>query len=161
MSGRVECMRSLAVPGPLALEAMLDILGSAARHEAPYANVTLSLGLEQIRVSTPGEIAIPISLDADPQPQRYSCDVTIRAMSAAGFFPRFRGSISVSPLRDSGSELWLQGEYAVPLGSLGNVVDETLLNGVARASLDRVLGWLGDEIASQVQHDQQLDIRNR
>jgi len=161
MSARIEISRPMRVPGPLALGAMLEILRSLSRHEVPYEREALSLGFEQIRLPAAGEIAVPVSIDAQAQPQRYECELTIAATATAALFPTFSGSLSVSPMRDSGSELWLQGSYAVPLGIVGEFVDATFLRGAADASLDRFVAWLAAEIAARVERDQRAELRDR
>ena len=141
MSTRVELTRPLAAPGPVALEAMLAILDAAAKGAPPYEDAAASLGLESL--------AIPVKIGAEPQTQRYECEITIVAATTSGFFPRFDGSVSISPMRDEGSELWLMGSYTVPLGPVGEIVDATLLHGVATASLERFITWLAEQIAAR------------
>jgi len=138
VSTRVELSRPLAASGPAALGAMLAILEAAAAGTPPYDDATASLGLESL--------SVPVTVAPAPQEQRYECEVTIVAATTSGFFPRFDGSVSISPMRDEGSELWLIGSYTVPLGAVGEIVDATLLHGVATASLERFLTWLAEEI---------------
>lgn len=138
MSTRVELSRPLAASGRPALEAMLAIVQAAGAGTPPYEHAKTSLGLESL--------AIPVTIAPEPQEQRYECELTIVPETASGFFPRFDGSISISPMRDQGSELWLMGSYTVPLGAVGEIVDATLLHGVATASLERFVTWLAEEI---------------
>lgn len=161
MSTRIEISRPMRVPGPLALGAMLEILRSLSRHEAPYECEALSLGFDRIGLPAAGEIAVPVSIDTQAQPQRYECELTIAAAATTTLFPRFNGSLSVSPMRDSGSELWLQGSYTVPLGILGEFVDATFLRGAADATLERFVAWLAAEIVARVEREQRAEVQGR
>jgi hypothetical protein len=161
MSARTELFRVIPVPGPLALEAMLAILSGLSHHEAPYGEAALSVRFDQIHLPAIGDVAVPIAVASQAQPQRYECELTITATAAAGLFPRFVGSFSISPMRDSGSELWLQGTYTPPLGVVGEFVDATFLRGAADASLQRLVTWLAEEIVARVDRQQRADLRNR
>lgn len=141
MSTTVELSRPLDVPGPIALGAMLQILQAVATHAPPYERAALSLGLDAV--------SVPIAIESIEQPQRYECEITIAAASGAKAFPRFKGTMSVSPQRDQGSELWLQGSYTAPFGAAGEIVDETLLHGVATTSLDTFVVWMANEITER------------
>ncbi|HEY8320632.1 MAG TPA: hypothetical protein VIG46_02405 [Candidatus Baltobacteraceae bacterium] len=161
MSVRIERSRPMAVPGPLALEAMLAILRALSRHEAPYERAALSLGFDRIGVPGAGELSVPVTLAAEAQPQRYECELAIAATATTKLFPTFAGSISVSPMRDSGSELWLQGAYSVPFGAAGQFVDATFLHHAADASLERFITWLAHEIVTRVEREQRADVAGR
>ena len=161
MSVHVERSRAIPVPGPLALEAMLAILRAIGQHEAPYDRAVLSLGFDRIRIPGAGEVAVPIKVDAQAQPQRYECELTISATSGTKLFPTFAGSLAISPMRDSGSELWLTGEYSVPLGAVGGFVDATFLRGAADASLERFVTWMAAEIVARVEREQRADLADR
>jgi len=161
VSARIELSRPMAVPGPLALESMLAILHALSLHEAPYERAALSLGFDRIGVPGAGELSVPVMLATDAQPQRYECELTITATATTELFPTFAGSVSVSPMRDSGSELWLQGTYSVPFGAAGQLVDATILRGAADASLQRFVTWLAHEIVVRVEREQRADVAGR
>ena len=161
MSVRTELYQAMPVPGPLALEAMLGILRDVADHRAPYERTALSLGFDQIRLPAAGVIAVPVSIDTRTQPQRYECELTISATAGTKMFPKFAGSLSVSPMRDSGSELWLAGTYTVPLGAIGEFVDATFLHGAADASLKRFVVWFAEQIVARVNREQRAELQDR
>lgn len=142
MSTTVELSRPLDLPGPAALAAMLRILDAVATHASPYEHTTFSLGLDTV--------SIPVRIESIDQTQRYECEIAIAAASGANAFPRFKGTMSISPQRDQGSELWLQGSYTAPFGTAGEVVDETLLRGVATSALDAFVAWMASEISTHV-----------
>ena len=146
MSTTIDLSRPLAIPGPLALDAMLRILRAVDDGVPPYDAVALSLGLAAVRF---GVVSIPVAVASSAKPSSYECEIVIAAERFPTAFPRFKGTVSISPLRETGSELWLQGEYVAPFGAAGEAVDATVLHGVARQSLDRFVGWLADEITAR------------
>jgi hypothetical protein len=146
MSGRVELYEHLDVPGPKALAILMGIVQDIAENRPPYDRTALAIGLVSagpLRKVTP---SVPVDVEAIFKPDRYECDVEIVAQAAPTLFPRFIGTMSISPLRASGCELWLQGTYKAPLGTVGDALDATILNGVARKSLKRFVGWMAGEI---------------
>ena len=69
--------------------------------------------------------------------------------------------MTVSALGDAASELWLQGEYEVPLGGIGAAIDATLMNGAAKRSLTAFLEVLSNAIVQNVKRDQEHDVSRR
>jgi hypothetical protein len=61
-------------------------------------------------------------------------------------FPTFVGGLEVRP-SDGGSELRLEGRYSPPLGAAGGLVNRTVLNRAATASLETLLDRLSIGIA--------------
>ena len=59
-------------------------------------------------------------------------------------FPTFVGGLEVRPDGD-GAELRLQGHYRPPLGAAGALVNRTILNRAATASLEQLLDRLAGE----------------
>jgi len=62
-------------------------------------------------------------------------------------FPTFVGGLEVCPL-GNGAELRLQGHYRPPLGAAGGLVNRTLLNRAATASLEKLLDRLSDGLTA-------------
>ena len=62
-------------------------------------------------------------------------------------FPTFVGGLEVHPLGDA-AELRLQGRYRPPLGAAGGLVNRTLLNRAATASLEKLLDRLADGLTA-------------
>jgi len=133
MNPQIEFHEPLALPGPQALAAMTEVMRDVQLHQPRYDRIADALGLS-------------VAIAANAKPYRYECDVEIAARAVPRFFPRFVGTVSISPLQESGSELWLQGSYKAPFGSIGALVDATLLRGVARKSLEEFIAWLASEI---------------
>jgi hypothetical protein len=61
--------------------------------------------------------------------------LTWKATGPAGLFPRLQAELRLSALDPERAELGLVGRYRPPLGRAGQVLDETLLTRVARATV--------------------------
>lgn len=82
----------------------------------------------------------------------------LAANQHADWFPTFRGEVhseSGSPLNSS---LRLVGNYEVPLGALGTVLDRTALSGAAERSLRAFLERLRVDVLEEIRRSE-LDIR--
>ena len=99
---------------------------------------------------SPASVSVEISVAAIERPDRFSCSLAIRSRDDPAWFPTFEGTASISPLRERGSELWLQGEYEPPFGAIGAAIDATALHGVARATLERFVDWLSNAVDRRV-----------
>lgn len=77
--------------------------------------------------------------------------ITWKATGPAGLFPRLEAELRLSALDPERAELALSGRYLPPLGRAGQVLDDTLLTRVARATirsfLRRVARALEEEAA--------------
>lgn len=146
----VELHVSVALPGALARDAMMRILKAMTDRTPPFDHVTLSLGLRDLQVPIDADVSVPVHTDAELRPQRWESTFEIEAENNQRFFPRFHGTISVTPSGRSACELWLQGNYDAPMGALGEGIDTTLLRGAAERTLTRFLEWLAGEISRDV-----------
>jgi len=63
-----------------------------------------------------------------------------------GLFPTFAGGLEIRPV-DGGTELRLEGQYRPPFGIAGRLVDRTVLNRAATASLETLLDDLASRLA--------------
>lgn len=61
-------------------------------------------------------------------------------------FPTFEGGLEVRP-DNGGTELRLEGRYRPPLGASGGLVNRTILNRAASASLESLLERLSERLA--------------
>ena len=61
-------------------------------------------------------------------------------------FPTFEGGLEVRP-DDGGTELRLEGRYRPPLGAAGDLVNRTILNRAASASLEALLDRLSERLS--------------
>lgn len=62
-------------------------------------------------------------------------------------FPTFEGGLEVRP-DDGGTELRLEGRYRPPLGAAGGLVNRTILNRAASASLQSLLERLSERLTA-------------
>jgi hypothetical protein len=108
-------------------DAVVSILDAMSAKSPPYEHLSLKVGAA----------VMPISIRTRHNQRRYESELTIEANAAAGAFPRFNGTMTVTPVREYGCELWLQGNYEAPFGSAGDVVDQTIMRDAARNSLQR------------------------
>lgn len=138
MSVSVAFFEALDLPAPAVLDATIAVLEELDRSGSDL----LTLGVRSVRVHA--------QLRALPRPMRFECSIELAASHRPELFPVFRGDLSVSPLRESGCELWLQGSYEVPLGVAGKAIDATVLHGAAARSLGEFLTWIARQVERKV-----------
>jgi hypothetical protein len=161
MSQKIELHTSLDLPASLARNELFRVMNAIHDHEPPYEDAALHVGLHDLRLPVPGEVGIPIEAEVLGRPFQYECTLKIAASGGAEFFPKFSGNLSVSALGSGACELWLQGNYDVPLGSVGAAIDATLLNGAAKRSLSAFLDFLAQTLTVNVRQQQQADVSSR
>jgi hypothetical protein len=161
MSRSVELHTSLDIPAGLARNELLRIMNAIHARKPPYENAALHIGLHDLRLPVPGEIAVPIEASVQGRPFQYECTLKIEAANGQHLFPKFAGNVNVSALGEGASELWLQGRYEVPLGGIGAAIDATILNGTAERSLSAFLDVLSKAIVTNVKRDQENAVNRR
>ncbi len=161
MSRTIDLHTSLDIPARLARNELLRIMRAVHERKPPYEDAALHVGLHDLRLPVPGEIAVPIEASAQGLPLQYACTLKIEAADGRHLFPKFAGNVNVSSLGESASELWLQGQYDVPLGGIGAAIDATLMNGVAERTLSTFLDALSNAIVHNVKRDQEHDANRR
>lgn len=72
-------------------------------------------------------------------------NIAIRAKAHPNDYPRFRGQLSLFAAGD-GCTLELRGRYVPPHGWLGDFVDSTFMRDTARASIQRFLEFIANDI---------------
>ncbi len=155
-SSKIEIYAPMHLPATLARDAALGILESIAARRAPYEHVTLSMGLRDVHLPLDGAISVPVSAAVEARPMRWECRLQLEAEHNRQLFPRFDGTLTVTPNGNDESELWLQGSYEPPLGALGAGTDTTVLHGAAERSLQTFLTWVANEVVRIVgehEHD--------
>jgi hypothetical protein len=143
-----------------ARESMLRVMHALGEATASSDQLTLAVYLTDLHAAVRGEIRIPVTIDVVDRPVRWEYAVKIRAASDARFFPRFEGTLSITPVGTQ-SELWLQGTYEPPFGPLGALLDRTVLSHAAKRSLNSFLRRIaddiaGDERATEKQHERDI-----
>lgn len=154
MSHRIELYKSLSAPGNLAyaaLRSMLDLGKNSADSAIAHA---AALGIQGFHILGDPILQVPIALDAQLVPIRWEANIEIAAQRHPSLYPRFSGTLSITPNGIDHSELWLIGDYEAPLGVVGDIVDRTLFRDVAEGSLSDFVGRLSTQIEAQVKKTQ-------
>lgn len=139
----------LKFPPNLVCESLLRVVPAIAQGKPPYESLAMSVTLRDLRIGATGEVQIPIRTRVQREDESWGCALDIQAADKERFFPKFRGRLTIVPV-DAYCELWLEGGYEVPLGSVGALLDATVLRGAAKNSLWKFLQWLVDDIKADV-----------
>jgi len=136
----IEIFVPIDIVATVARDAMLELMPKIEKGAHPYEGLYLSVAILDANIS------VPIHAQVESRPFRWECGLDLTASNKAGIFPKFHGSISITPSTNSTCELWLQGAYDPPMGAAGAVLDATVLHGTALQSLQTFLEWLAKEI---------------
>jgi hypothetical protein len=150
----VETYVSIPLPPPAARDAMIAILDAIGKHQSPFDQVALSVGLSDLHIPIEGTLSVPIDAEIETRPLRWEASIEIEAQNNEHLFPKFEGTLSVTPDGHDTCELWLQGTYMPPLGALGAGIDATVLQGAAQSALRRFVDWLAMQIRERVEKDE-------
>jgi hypothetical protein len=142
VSVSVAFFEAIDAPAPSVRDAMIAILQDLDRSSSSGRGELPHLGVRSIRVA--------VGLLAHPQPERLECVIALSGAHLPKLFPKFQGTISVSPLREYGCEMWLQGSYDVPFGAVGKAVDISAMHGEASHSLQAFLAWLAEQVKERI-----------
>lgn len=142
----IELHVPLSLAPLAAREGMIGVLRRMTQASpGGHAQASLSLYLRDLHVAVKGQITVPVDLKVQERRGRWECALEIAAASDEGFFPRFTGTLSISPVGNH-CELWLIGEYRPPLGAAGELLDATVLRHSAQRSLESFLSHVAAEI---------------
>lgn len=142
MSVSVAFFEAIEAPAPQVRDAMIAILQDLDRRSSSGRGELPQLGIRSIRIA--------VGLRAHPRPERLECAIVLGAAHFSKFFPTFEGTISISPLREYGCEMWLQGTYDVPFGAMGTAIDASAMHDQASHSLQNFLSWLAGQTKDRV-----------
>jgi hypothetical protein len=143
----IELYVPMTLASNAARESLLRVMHALGDGTASPDRLMLAVYLSDLHASVHGEISIPVTVDVVDRPVRFEYAIKIRATSEVAFFPRFEGTLSITPL-GSQSELWLQGSYEPPFGPIGALLDRTVLRHAAQRSLRSFLQRIADDITS-------------
>lgn len=116
------------------LRTQLEILAEASEH-----------GTVMMAARLPGNssIAVPVRLAVSyPAPRKRDFGLTIAGRDTPALYPRFAGHVDIAEIDTAATKLTLSGEYHVPLGVVGNVLDGTVARGVALRGLETLIDRL-------------------
>jgi hypothetical protein len=142
------------VPSPQAVVAprLLTVLkGYAERNDLM---LTVDLGLARMAMS------VPVRLELGEGCNATSIPLTLAAREHANWFPAFKGEARSEEQGPLASRLRLIGEYEVPLGGLGTVLNRRVLRGAAARSLRAFVVRLRADVLDEIRRSE-LDIRRR
>ncbi len=157
----IEIYDQIELPYALVLPAMERTLEAMAKNEPPYEKIALTIDFTGLHVPASGSVGVRVQLTGNPAigdpPSQFA--LSLEAEGLGALFPRFEGFVAPSPLGASCTELWLQGRYDPPLGPIGSAVDATVMNGVAKTSLEGFLRRLAADVTDSVKREQAKEAR--
>lgn len=122
----VQMYVRLPLAASTALRALSTVIAQMRDHAEPYKDLEFAFHL-------------PMNAEIDDRPERWECGFKISTLREERFFPCFDGMLSLTPVGEDQSELWLQGHYTPPGGRVGRLLDDTVLHGIAQKSLGELL----------------------
>jgi hypothetical protein len=160
---KFEMERPLSVPVVPARAAASDIIREIAMEKGKWGDFALYVKLSALGLPDVGYVAIPVQIHnvAEMLEPRHEIHFQMRARRSKESFPTFDGGIGIDGTGPSMSTLWLGGTYDVPLQGLGELLDQTVLHGVAEQSLRNMLNELADAIQAKVEKRELADVRYR
>ena len=156
--------RSLKLPPVAVREALSGILQSISQGEHAWRGFQFHIELGKAHLPDVGFIAIPIRLQLAPeQPGIDQRKISIEAARHPSSFPTFEGALGVDAVGSASDEsiLWFIGDYHLPLGALGALVDATLATGIAERCLENFLEDLANACRARVEKAEAGYIRYR
>lgn len=136
-----------AVVGPRLLTVLT---GYAERDDLA---LTVDLGVARAAMS------VPVRLELREGRSATSVPFTIAARAHTDWFPAFNGEARSEEQGPLASRLRLVGDYVVPLGALGTIVNRRVLGGAAARSLRAFVVRLRADVLDEIRRSE-LDIRH-
>ncbi len=131
---KVSAVTAIRVPAIFALPAVDAALKEFAHRPG---SGSLAVNVQELGFPLAATVGIPIEASVSDGRSRHEWEIEMRSATRAHMYPSFTGVLSVTQAGASGCELRLEGEYMVPLGEIGRVIDLTLFKGIAQSSLQR------------------------
>jgi hypothetical protein len=107
---------------------------------------SLSADLFGVHLSQPVEVEVGQAVTVEGPIETTVVPVIIHATEHGRLFPVLDAEFEVLPLRSSGVELALEGEYRVPGGLVGAAVDRTAFHHVAETAVDEFFNGVVERI---------------
>lgn len=118
-----------------------EVVAGAERNQP-----SLSADLFGVHLSQPVAIEVGDVVAIEGPIETTVVPVVLHATEHGRLYPVLDGEFEVLPLRSSGVELALEGEYRVPGGLLGAAVDHTALHHVAENAIDEFFSSVVERI---------------
>ncbi len=139
---QIDLNVGVPIPASLLQAELIRLLTAIEKEQSPFEDFAINADFSDLHLPSAGAISVPIELRRMQQHGSDGMHFTFRAKQHDTLFPTFHGSLSVEPAGSPYSCVRLRGEYKPPMGTVGRVVNTTVLRSVAerslRAFLDRV-----------------------
>jgi hypothetical protein len=136
------------LPSPQAVVAprLLSVLRGYAEQE-DFA-LTVDLGIAGATMSVPVRLELPEGRSANSIP------LTLAAREQTNWFPVFHGEARSEEQGPLASGLRMIGDYVVPLGALGIIVNRRVLGGAAERSLRAFVERLRNDVLDEIRRSE-------
>jgi hypothetical protein len=150
---KIDLERPLNEPAVPAREAASQILRDIAANANEWKGFALHLNLGELGLPDVGYVAIPVRLEiaGEETEPRHQMKLTIHARQSAEVFPVFHGALGLDSSGPSSSQIWLAGEYELPMSGLGAFFDKAIARNAAAKTLENFLTDLTEAIAARVE----------
>jgi hypothetical protein len=151
---KINLEKSLNIPAVAAREAAAQILRDIAADAAEWKGFALHLNLGALGLPEVGYVAIPIKLQigAEETEPRHQIRFTIHARKNAELFPVLEGTLGIDSSGPSSAQVWLAGDYELPMSGLGAFFDKVVAGNAAAKTLENFLADLTEAIAARVEN---------
>ncbi len=160
---KVEMERPLSVPAVPARSAASSILHAIEARSGGWDEFALYLDFGALGLPDVGYIAVPVAISKVTEilEPRHEIAFVLKARRSPEAFPVFTGGIGIEATGPSLSQIWLGGNYELPMHALGGFINQTLAHGAAEKTLDNMLSELADAIEAHVQQRERAHARYR
>jgi hypothetical protein len=150
---KVDLEKPLNVPAVPARDAASQIFRDIAANAHEWQGFALHLNLGALGLPDVGYIAIPVRLEiaGEEFEPRHQIRFTIHSRRNAEIFPVFDGSLGVDSSGPSSAQVWLGGEYELPLSGFGAFFDKAVAGRAATQTLENFLSDIAEAIAARVE----------
>jgi hypothetical protein len=160
---KVELGRPLSVPSVPARSALSSILRAIETKRDDWTDFALYLNFGHLGLPDVGYVAIPVSISiaGEELEPRHAIHFTMRARRSPEAFPTWSGAAGIDAAGPSSAQLWMAGEYTVPLHAFGGIFDRLFTGGAAHKTLENLTNELADATEAHVQQRERANARYR
>lgn len=160
---QVELQRTLSVPAVPSRSAASSILHEIEQHRGEWSEFALYLNFGHLGLPDVGYVAVPVNISGvtESLEPRHEIRFRLQARRSPEAFPVFNGAIGIDANGPSSAQIWLAGDYEVPMSGLGGAIDHLLARGTAEKTLENMMHELADAIEARVQQRERANARYR
>jgi hypothetical protein len=133
---------TIPIPPAVVAPRLLTVLRRYA--ERDDFRLTVEFGIARAAMSVPVRLEVSEGLDAT------AIHLALAARERTDWFPVFQGEVRTEKLGPVESRLHLIGDYKVPLGALGTIVNRRVFAGAAERSLRTFVERLHDDVLDEI-----------